>query len=235
MYDLRPHRQVHRCAASCPPCARLTRFVPAVRCTVPGGPNRPHRGAIPPVPPGPLYCPNCTQPTIPGLTVAAFQQVRPPPAHRCHEPSLACCAPLRPRCLCAGVRGLLRAGATGSECRQPHPRHTAAARATPRRAQSLLRAAQASRSPRSCPTWTSSRWSTTPSLTISQTTRSPHVSPLPPAPALPQAPRLPPDPRPLAAARRRARRAVSADRARARRRPPRPPFLGLHRLGRDQR
>ena len=41
---------------------------------VPGGPNRPNRGAIPPVPPGPLHAPNHTPPTIEGLTVRDFQQ-----------------------------------------------------------------------------------------------------------------------------------------------------------------
>ena len=50
---------------------------------MPGGPNRPNRGAIPPVPPGPLHAPNLTPPTIEGLTVQVFQEVRaaPTPAH----------------------------------------------------------------------------------------------------------------------------------------------------------
>ena len=54
-----------------------------MRLTVPGGPNRPNRGAIPPVPPGPLHAPNLTPPTIEGLTVQVFQEVRaaPTPAH----------------------------------------------------------------------------------------------------------------------------------------------------------
>ena len=39
---------------------------------MPGGPNRPNRGAIPPVPPGPLHAPNLTPPTIEGLTVQDF-------------------------------------------------------------------------------------------------------------------------------------------------------------------
>ena len=43
--------------------------------TVPGGPNRPNRGAIPPVPPGPLQAPNTTPPTIEGVKVADFQKV----------------------------------------------------------------------------------------------------------------------------------------------------------------
>ena len=42
---------------------------------VPGGPNRPNRGAIPPVPPGPVHNPNLTPPTIEGITVAEFQRV----------------------------------------------------------------------------------------------------------------------------------------------------------------
>ena len=42
---------------------------------VPGGPNRPNRGAIPPVPPGPVHAPNLTPPTIEGLQVQEFQQV----------------------------------------------------------------------------------------------------------------------------------------------------------------
>ena len=41
---------------------------------MPGGPNRPNRGAIPPVPPGPMHNPNRTPPTIEGLTVGNFQQ-----------------------------------------------------------------------------------------------------------------------------------------------------------------
>ena len=41
---------------------------------MPGGPNRPNRGAIPPVPPGPLHAPNLTPPTIEGLTVQDFQE-----------------------------------------------------------------------------------------------------------------------------------------------------------------
>ena len=81
----------------------------AERClcrAVPGGPNRPNRGSIPPVPPGPVHNPNPnpnpipnpnpnpnpspspsptlnqvhnpnrTPPTIEGITVAEFQRVR---------------------------------------------------------------------------------------------------------------------------------------------------------------
>ena len=43
---------------------------------VPGGPNKPNRGAIPPVPPGPLHAPNLTPPTIEGLKVLEFREVR---------------------------------------------------------------------------------------------------------------------------------------------------------------
>ena len=54
-----PHILILRCSCS---------------CAVPGGPNRPNRGAIPPVPPGPLNMPNNTLPTIEGLKVQEFQQ-----------------------------------------------------------------------------------------------------------------------------------------------------------------
>ena len=40
---------------------------------MPGGPNRPNKGAIPPVPPGPVHAPNTTPPTIEGLKVRDFQ------------------------------------------------------------------------------------------------------------------------------------------------------------------
>ena len=77
------HKSRHRTARA-PDCylARLSAPSPTdamplrrpCRCAVPGGPNRPNKGAIPPVPPGPLHAPNLTPPTIEGLTVREFQQ-----------------------------------------------------------------------------------------------------------------------------------------------------------------
>ena len=66
---------------------------------VPGGPNRPNRGAIPPVPPGPVHNPNLTPPTIEGITVAEFQRVRcrTLPHTRCRTRGAAAhLLPLRP-------------------------------------------------------------------------------------------------------------------------------------------
>ena len=233
MYDLRPHRQVHRCAATCPPCACLTRFVPAMLCAVPGGPNRPHRGAIPPVPPGPLYCPNCTQPTIPGLTVAAFQQVRPRPltaavcrrwhaarryAHAARAQALGAFFELLPQATSAGNR--------------PHGTLPPPA---PRRAVRIPPACGAGQP-------VPAELSNLDQLKVVYDTLPDYFADDPqpscePAPSRPCAAPNPSSvyrPRPLAA-RRRARCAVSADRARARRRPPCAPFLGLRRLDRDQR
>ena len=87
MQDLRPRGKIYRCVRRSsagdlalspppthiivPPARALLRFASAV----PGGPNRPNRGAIPPVPPGPMHAPNLTPPTVEGLTVREFQQV----------------------------------------------------------------------------------------------------------------------------------------------------------------
>eukprot|EP00327_Prymnesium_parvum_P006443 CAMPEP_0182813992 /NCGR_PEP_ID=MMETSP0006_2-20121128/9623_1 /TAXON_ID=97485 /ORGANISM="Prymnesium parvum, Strain Texoma1" /LENGTH=158 /DNA_ID=CAMNT_0024940101 /DNA_START=230 /DNA_END=703 /DNA_ORIENTATION=- len=59
----------HVQGVKCKICGHVGKYI------VPGGPNRPNRGAIPPVPPGPLHAPNLTPPTIEGLTVVEFQQV----------------------------------------------------------------------------------------------------------------------------------------------------------------
>ena len=56
----------HVQGVKCKICGHVGKYI------VPGGPNRPNRGAIPPVPPGPMHNPNRTPPTIEGLTV--FQQ-----------------------------------------------------------------------------------------------------------------------------------------------------------------
>mmetsp|Transcript_3233 Transcript_3233/g.6769 ORF Transcript_3233/g.6769 Transcript_3233/m.6769 type:complete len:185 (-) Transcript_3233:47-601(-) len=59
----------HVQGVKCQICGHVGKYI------VPGGPNRPNRGAIPPVPPGPIGCPNTmrTPPTIDGLRVADFQ------------------------------------------------------------------------------------------------------------------------------------------------------------------
>jgi hypothetical protein len=59
----------HIQGVKCQICGHVGKYI------VPGGPNRPNRGAIPPVPPGPLHAPNLTPPTIEGCTVANFQEV----------------------------------------------------------------------------------------------------------------------------------------------------------------
>ncbi len=66
--DVCGHNHVQ--GVKCEICGHVGKYI------VPGGPNRPNRGAIPPVPPGPLHAPNLTPPTIEGCTVANFQQVR---------------------------------------------------------------------------------------------------------------------------------------------------------------
>lgn len=58
----------HVQGVKCSICGHVGKYI------VPGGPNRPNRGAIPPVPPGPMHNPNLTPPTIEGLTVGSFQQ-----------------------------------------------------------------------------------------------------------------------------------------------------------------
>ena len=60
-------------------------------CAVPGGPNRPNRGAIPPVPPGPVHSPNLTPPTIEGITVAEFQRVSCRTRAAAHPLPHTCC------------------------------------------------------------------------------------------------------------------------------------------------
>ena len=92
MHHLWPCGQVHWCALPPrpPPHAPLlaahAERVALVSCAVPGGPNKPDQGAIPPVPPGPAHNPNLTPPTIDGITVAEFRQVAhapsTPPARR---------------------------------------------------------------------------------------------------------------------------------------------------------
>lgn len=59
----------HVQGVKCTICGHVGKYI------VPGGPNRPNRGAIPPVPPGPVHSPNLTPPTIEGITVAEFQRV----------------------------------------------------------------------------------------------------------------------------------------------------------------
>ena len=63
--DVCGHNHVQ--GVKCDICGHVGKYI------VPGGPNRPNRGAIPPVPPGPLHAPNLTPPTIEGLTVSNFQ------------------------------------------------------------------------------------------------------------------------------------------------------------------
>jgi len=58
----------HVQGVKCKICGHVGKYI------VPGGPNRPNRGAIPPVPPGPLHAPNRTPPTIEGLSVVDFQR-----------------------------------------------------------------------------------------------------------------------------------------------------------------
>ena len=57
----------HLQGVRCTICGHVGKYI------VPGGPNRPRVGAIPPVPPGPLHAPNTTPPTIEGLSVDAFR------------------------------------------------------------------------------------------------------------------------------------------------------------------
>ena len=64
--DVCGHNHVQ--GVKCKICGHVGKYI------VPGGPNRPNRGAIPPVPPGPLHAPNTTPPTIEGLMVQHFQQ-----------------------------------------------------------------------------------------------------------------------------------------------------------------
>lgn len=59
----------HVQGVKCKICGHVGKYI------VPGGPNRPNRGSIPPVPPGPLHAPNLTLPTIEGLQVSQFQHV----------------------------------------------------------------------------------------------------------------------------------------------------------------
>lgn len=63
--DVCGHNHVQ--GVKCQICGHVGKYI------VPGGPNRPNRGAIPPVPPGPIHAPNMTPPTIEGLSVATFQ------------------------------------------------------------------------------------------------------------------------------------------------------------------
>ena len=58
----------HMQGVKCEICGHVGKYI------VPGGPNRPNRGAIPPVPPGPLHSPNLSPPTIGGVRVREFQQ-----------------------------------------------------------------------------------------------------------------------------------------------------------------
>jgi len=58
----------HVQGVKCTICGHVGKYI------VPGGPNKPNRGAIPPVPPGPLGHPNRTPPTIDGLSVSSLQQ-----------------------------------------------------------------------------------------------------------------------------------------------------------------
>ena len=64
--DVCGHNHVQ--GVKCKICGHVGKYI------VPGGPNRPSRGAIPPVPPGPLHSANFTPPTIEGLMVQDFQQ-----------------------------------------------------------------------------------------------------------------------------------------------------------------
>lgn len=66
MCDVCGHCHVQ--GVKCKICGHIGKWI------VPGGPNKPHRGAIPPVPPGPLHAPNLTPPTIEGLHVSDFQR-----------------------------------------------------------------------------------------------------------------------------------------------------------------
>jgi len=58
----------HVQGVKCEICGHVGKYI------VPGGPNRPSRGAIPPVPPGRIGYPNTTPPTIDGLQVGSFQE-----------------------------------------------------------------------------------------------------------------------------------------------------------------
>ena len=62
--DVCGHNHVQ--GVKCQVCGHVGKYI------VPGGPNRPNRGAIPPVPPGPIGAPNLTPPTIDGLRVVDF-------------------------------------------------------------------------------------------------------------------------------------------------------------------
>ena len=64
--DVCGHNHVQ--GVKCTICGHVGKYI------VPGGPNRPNRGAIPPMPPGPLHMPNVTPPTIEGLSVRQFQE-----------------------------------------------------------------------------------------------------------------------------------------------------------------
>ncbi len=64
--DVCGHNHVQ--GVKCEICGHIGKYI------VPGGPNRPHRGAIPPVPPGPIDQPNLTPPTIVGVSVNDFRQ-----------------------------------------------------------------------------------------------------------------------------------------------------------------
>lgn len=79
MADCAPKRERDPICDVCGHC-----HVQGVKCTicghvgkyiVPGGPNKPNRGSIPPVPPGPVNAPNRTPPTIEGVTVSEFSAV----------------------------------------------------------------------------------------------------------------------------------------------------------------
>jgi hypothetical protein len=56
----------HVQGVKCAICGHVGKYI------VPGGPNKPTAGFVPPVPPGPLDAPNLTPPWMQGITVAEF-------------------------------------------------------------------------------------------------------------------------------------------------------------------
>ena len=108
--DVCGHNHVQ--GVKCDICGHVGKYI------VPGGPNRPNRGAIPPVPPGPLHAPNLTPPTIDGLQVQDLYTVCMPipwPAHLAVPNNL----PLSAACIPAGTQCLLpmaRANSSDVEC-----------------------------------------------------------------------------------------------------------------------
>lgn len=57
----------HVQGVKCSVCGHVGKYI------VPGGPNKPTPGFVPPVPPGPIDQPNNTPPWMVGITVAEFQ------------------------------------------------------------------------------------------------------------------------------------------------------------------